>query len=396
MRIKTTLKEMKDADVRFISLVTRGANRIPFRIVKSDKENGMIDLGNIKKVLKGEKAPKSEAPEVVAVVVMDHDEATMEGVKKALADNGLTFDKATKNEDGTVVLASGDLPADAHIVRLSEDMAVVMKGFAPYGEALSNSTNFSDVMAAQGYHQGLRTACDAAVSTISNILYKAESGVDASSKVSDVLSKFSNYVNALTKGLPTSAFKAEVAVAEVVKSAKDKMKEKGDGMACPDGVDPKKWAEMSDAEKKAWKDKPAKKEDGQGAEEGAPAGEGSAPAANAEGEGAANTEGAAAGAEKSEESGAALKAVLEQLSALSEAVKGVSGEVAKVAKSQGELSGRVDEIARKAETATQAVKSTVVAGAGAGDEPAQTQAVKKSGDTDLRTGCFDTGFMRRR
>lgn len=396
MRIKTTLKEMKEADVRFISLVTRGANRIPFRIVKSDKENGMIDLGNIKKVLKGEKVtPKSEAPEVVAVVVMDHDEATLEGVKKALADNGLTFDKATKNEDGTVVLASGDLPADAHIVRLSEDMAVVMKGFAPYGEALSNSTNFSDVMAAQGYYQGLRTACDAAVSTISNILYKAESGVDASSKVSDVLSKFSTYVNTLTKGLPTSAFKAEVAVAEVVKSAKDKMKEKGDGMACPEGVDPKKWAEMSDAEKKAWKPK-AKKEDGQGAEEGAPAGEGSAPTANAEGEGAAPAQGAAAGAEKSEESGAALKAVMEQLSALSEAVKGVSGEVAKVAKSQGELSGRVDEIARKAETATQAVKSTVVAGAGAGDEPAQTQQVKKSGDSDLRTGCFDTGFMRRR
>jgi flagellin-like hook-associated protein FlgL len=389
MRIKTTLKEMKNADVRFISLVTRGANRIPFRIIKSDKESGMIDLGNIKRVLKGEKVtPKSQAPEVVAVVVMDHGEDTLEGVKKALADNGLPFDKATKNEDGTVVLSSGDLPADAHIVRLSEDMAVVMKDFSPYSEELSNSTDFNEVMAAQGYYQGIRTACDAVVSTISNILYNADSGVDASSKVGDVLSKFSTYVTTLTKGLPTSAFKAEVAVAEVVKSAKDKTKNKSNGMACPEGVDPKKWAEMSDAEKKACKDK-AKKEDGQGAEEGATAGEGSVSDVNAEGEGAA-------GSEKTDESGAALKAVMEQLSTLSEAVKGVSGEVAKVAKSQNDLSGRVDEIARKAETATQVVKSTVVAGAVAGDEPAQSQQVKKSGDSDPRTGCFDTGFMRRR
>lgn len=60
MKIKATAKELKNADVRFISLVKRGANRIPFRILKNDKgENQMIDLASLSPVLKGE---KTEAP----------------------------------------------------------------------------------------------------------------------------------------------------------------------------------------------------------------------------------------------------------------------------------------------------------------------------------------------
>lgn len=54
MKIKTTAKKMKDADVRFISLVKRGANRLPFRIIKSDKDSDMLDLTTLRPVLKGE------------------------------------------------------------------------------------------------------------------------------------------------------------------------------------------------------------------------------------------------------------------------------------------------------------------------------------------------------
>ena len=59
MKIKTTAKELKSADVRFISLVKRGANRLPFRILKSEGESQMIDLTTLRPVLKGEKI---EAP----------------------------------------------------------------------------------------------------------------------------------------------------------------------------------------------------------------------------------------------------------------------------------------------------------------------------------------------
>ncbi len=60
MKVKATAKELKNADVRFISLVKRGVNRIPFRILKTDKgENQMIDLASLSPVLKGD---KTEAP----------------------------------------------------------------------------------------------------------------------------------------------------------------------------------------------------------------------------------------------------------------------------------------------------------------------------------------------
>ena len=63
MKIKTTAKELKNADVRFISLVKRGANRLPFRILKSEGESQMIDLTTLRPVLKGEKieAPAKKA-----------------------------------------------------------------------------------------------------------------------------------------------------------------------------------------------------------------------------------------------------------------------------------------------------------------------------------------------
>ena len=63
MKIKTTAKELIKADVRFISLVKRGANRLPFRILKSEGESQMIDLTTLRPVLKGEKiqAPAKKA-----------------------------------------------------------------------------------------------------------------------------------------------------------------------------------------------------------------------------------------------------------------------------------------------------------------------------------------------
>ncbi|GAO23529.1 hypothetical protein ALISP_3349 [Alicycliphilus sp. B1] len=63
MKIKITAKEMKDADVRFISLVKRGANRLPFRIIKSAKDSDMLNLTTLRPVLKGEKiqAPAKKA-----------------------------------------------------------------------------------------------------------------------------------------------------------------------------------------------------------------------------------------------------------------------------------------------------------------------------------------------
>jgi hypothetical protein len=62
MKVKTTMRQMKEAKVAFISLVTRGANRIPFRVLKSDKgEDNMLDLTQLRHVFKGD-APAQSRP----------------------------------------------------------------------------------------------------------------------------------------------------------------------------------------------------------------------------------------------------------------------------------------------------------------------------------------------
>ena len=61
MKVKTTMRQMKNAKVNFISLVTRGANRIPFRVLKSQGEDNMLDLTQLRHVFKGE-APAQSKP----------------------------------------------------------------------------------------------------------------------------------------------------------------------------------------------------------------------------------------------------------------------------------------------------------------------------------------------
>lgn len=60
MKVKAIAKELRDAEVKFISLVKRGANRIPFRILKnSDEESKMIDLSKIRFVQKTDSMPET-------------------------------------------------------------------------------------------------------------------------------------------------------------------------------------------------------------------------------------------------------------------------------------------------------------------------------------------------
>ena len=53
MKVKAIMRKMTNAKVDFISLVDRGANRIPFRTIKSEGDN-MLDLTQLRRVFKGD------------------------------------------------------------------------------------------------------------------------------------------------------------------------------------------------------------------------------------------------------------------------------------------------------------------------------------------------------
>lgn len=60
MKVKAIMRKMTNAKVDFISLVDRGANRIPFRTIKSEGDN-MLDLTQLRRVFKGD-APAQAIP----------------------------------------------------------------------------------------------------------------------------------------------------------------------------------------------------------------------------------------------------------------------------------------------------------------------------------------------
>ena len=68
MRIKTAMRQMKNARVEFISLVARGANRIPFRVIKSQEDEQMLDLTQMAHVLKNEAPQKQKSTGFAAIL----------------------------------------------------------------------------------------------------------------------------------------------------------------------------------------------------------------------------------------------------------------------------------------------------------------------------------------
>lgn len=380
-RVKVKLTEMSDPDVRWISVVERAASRIPFRVFKADQENGMIDLSNPLRVLKGDKAPaKKEDPkaQVVAVITMDYGDEVQGQVKTLLEANGIPVETVQKNEDGTLTFLTGqgDLTdmADKKLVKLSDETLLVTKGVSMY----SDNLKLSDAATARQFMPGVYAATEVMASIISSAMYDVANQQELVTKVEEVTKDFASYILALAKAMPQAVFKADQEIQQIAKSemakAKDKEKNKpkasdSEGAAHEGG----EGAAHEGKEKEA-----AKKSDEAGA--------------------ATDTPEAGAGAEAVAKEG---KKVEDLFAALTETIQGLAqkmdalGEkVTAVSEAQETTDQKVAEIAKKAENATQAVNTTILAAPPGGDTPSGT-TVQKSEDTDARTGCFDTAFIRR-
>lgn len=386
MKVKAKLKEMLNADVTHISLVRRSATRMPIRVTKSDlQEPNMIDL-NLKalgRVFKTAEAPASAAPAPVELVAVAIDQLSgdAEVVLKALKDAGIEFTRAVKSDEG-VTTFSGDaelVPSEVSVIKVSPELALVVKGFSAYSDELAKSS-FGEMANARGFWGGLRNATETLATKIETEMYSAANKGEAVQKADAMLKEFSTYVGGLLTALPEKAFKAEQVVGEAMvalkgehmKGGKKKMPE--DAKEGEGSMDKPKEGDMDESKK----DK-AKKE---------------------EGEGAAKVEKAAEPtlAEQIAQALAPLSQSLDAINtAMAETAKKVDtlgGELAQVKKQQEDAQKAVDSIARKAETAAQAVTSVVAAPPKGADSAAPGESVKKE-DPDWRTGVFDTALHRR-
>ncbi|MGK9084916.1 hypothetical protein KXR64_16805 [Brucella intermedia] len=209
LEIKAT--ELVGTDVNFVSMVKRGANRIPFRITKGDEP---MDLYKIGRMLLNKGEP--EVPEVVAAIVQPGVDAT--ALAQTFKDAGLDPLQYTPVEkDGVVVIAkeNADAAKDTVVIKANEGVAFVVsnmkKAFMDYDY---ESKDFLTVLKTNGFYPTLCAAHDAFATTVSNILYEATSPSEAAQAISKAADDFKTYVTAMASSLPVQAFKMEVALAK--------------------------------------------------------------------------------------------------------------------------------------------------------------------------------------
>jgi hypothetical protein len=464
--VKAKLRKLTDLDVTFVSLVDRGANRIPFRIVKN-QESTMLNLTNLFRTVKSEDKPV-KAPEVkptVEAMIVQKADVSAESLASLKESFGFTIEKSY--EDGTVALAkSEDFETGGDLVKMDDNMVLVIKGFSPWPEKLK-SLPFGKNVDTQMFHDGVRCAVNVATDRIQEALWNSESPADIAKQAKTILADCAEYVSTIAAALPAEAFTMNAKVAEAV--YKNDGGDKKDGDEAPaltqksEGTEPAPTGEdpPTDSSVEVQKATP-KKTTPEGSAitepaEGQPMGtepnpeagvpQGNAPEASQPSGSAVVEEGNSSGDESSDDKIPAdgdkgpdddgkpedgkksaegeapvaetevgegapksqkefMDEVLATIRGFAEVVQTVQalnggmtnilkrvdelGEEVKTFKSATEE--KIDSVVKKADTAAQAVRGTVLA-TDLGGDPAPAAKVQKS--EDPRTGVFDTAFIRR-
>ena len=218
LQIKAT--ELQGTSVDFVSLVKRGANRIPFRVTKED--NQMLDLYKLGRTIFSKADAK---PEIVAAIVSNS--TALEQVGAIFKSAGIDTTKFFKSEkDGviTVAVKDADKAEDTFVLKMNDDVAVVVANATELKKVFKDwdlsSTSFGDIMATGGFCSSMSTATDMLRHTVANVLYEAQTPDEAAEGIQKAVSDFGKFAVTLAKGLPVHAFKMDVDLARMTKADK--------------------------------------------------------------------------------------------------------------------------------------------------------------------------------
>ena len=206
-RIEMNATELTDTDVNFVSLVKRGANRIPFRILKGDDD--MLDLSQFGRRL----FQKAEAVPTVIAIITQKGDVTTKSRLSALANSvGIDTAKVTKS-DGVVTLckADADLP-NSVVIKLDRDYAVAIsntnltKAFAnhDFSEGL-----FKDADGRKGFFVGPSAATRMFNGYSAELVKSATDPCELAAQLSKAADDYKAYVTALSIGMPIPAMRAD-------------------------------------------------------------------------------------------------------------------------------------------------------------------------------------------
>lgn len=192
-----------------VSLVDRGANQTPFKVIKSDKSgDGKMAGINLNSLVR--RVTKSADTSAVVAVVAPN--AVANALAAHLASQNLQVtevQKAAEGETGDIHIIQKsvfeDPDADLRVITIAPEIAVVCKGFRPYSDDFEETATFSEIIKARTLP--LYDFAEVLAQMLRKSLYDSEDKMSAVSNSVAILEDAKQYISELFNGLPDTVFK---------------------------------------------------------------------------------------------------------------------------------------------------------------------------------------------
>lgn len=199
MKIRVAGAELKKVDIDFLSLVHRGANRSPFKVIKA--EDGAVAALQEKTGLVSSVQKFFHISEPVAkVVAVFVEKSILEKAAPNLADAGFDLKNHIDQDDCIIFKQEGFDDAEQVIILKSENaVAFAVSGVEPYADLFCGQLSFDASVAKTGFYPGLNEAMKSL--QVAMNVSKDEDG--------NVLKAFHAYAAQIKKAVPESVFQFE-------------------------------------------------------------------------------------------------------------------------------------------------------------------------------------------
>lgn len=202
--------ELRNGDIEKISLVTHGAIRQPFKILKTaEMEAPKGGLTNTLSKIFGDGSSEDSEKAIAALFVRKSVAAKWIPLIKK---HGFRVEKEHASLEGDILVLKQDGFDESNsgsVVALNPDVAVQLSSVSKYFDPFPASSSFSDNVAAGSFWPGMHNAMESLAETVWNVLNESESSDTAAADVAKQIKAFSNHLNNLVAELPTTVFKME-------------------------------------------------------------------------------------------------------------------------------------------------------------------------------------------
>ena len=203
-------RALSGANTNFISIVDKGANRVPIRMLKNDKgDQPMLDLGTIYSRFTAKKQePQAEA---VGILCGTEQAAGIMAAMKAEGYENVFILDCPSNDDTKCVAIKSELDFDSLTFLNNGDRAVAVenaqKMLKDWG--VEDYADFAGNMAANGFYANLRVATETLHDGMWSLMENSGVGNRPVEEINTLLQGFNDYVMGLVQAVPESAFKME-------------------------------------------------------------------------------------------------------------------------------------------------------------------------------------------